>query len=66
MNSKQNSTKTMYRRVSNFIKKYLQILGVLPNFTALQTEFEANLTQLARWEISRDRISADCVPKRKI
>ena len=46
MNSKQNSTKTMYRRVSNFIKKYLQILGVLPNFTALQTEFEANLTQL--------------------
>jgi len=46
MNSKQNSTKTMYRRVSTFIKKYLQILGVLPNFTALQTAFEANLTQL--------------------
>ncbi len=46
MNSKQNSTLTMYRRVSNFIKKWLQILGVLPNFTSLQTAFEKKLSQI--------------------
>jgi len=46
MNSKQNSTKTMNRRVLNFIKKYLQFLEILPNFTVLQTAFEANLTQI--------------------
>ena len=46
MNSKQSSTKTMLRRVSNFFKKFLTILDVLPNFTPLRSEFDANLTQL--------------------
>jgi hypothetical protein len=46
MNSKQSSTKTMFRRVSNFFKKYLSILEGLPNFTPLRNKFDENLTQL--------------------
>ena len=36
----------MLRRVSNFFKKFLTILDVLPNFTPLRSEFDTNLTQL--------------------
>jgi hypothetical protein len=46
MNSKQSSTKTMCRRVSNLLKKYPLIFTPLPKFTTLQTEFDANLTQM--------------------